>query len=641
MSALHTLQNLLPVQELTVEAEPDSLQNLEAYTAARAPINLLTQLRINALRASENDAHHINSLTPTDIAKLTSKFTTYQKDIKGYRAKLEPIEHVLANLNSELVLLSSTLASLQQQLSKLLTDLDSLRLLTEKLNPVVLDLMIPPEIVRSVALDPITPEWVENIRYLNDKATHNETYKDTAAYSQLCDGLKLLRAKAIERIRDHLIVQIKSLRSSSKSSSQKIQQNLLQVKEVFVFLREHHPELANQLELAYIYTMRWYYHTRFAKYLYSLEKLHLRHIDSSFVLGGNESDDKSLGTGLKSWLGQSSLSPVPQPAHHKITLSDYFLSIDKRVQILDAPSEPVPAIPSQIAETTPFHYWLEFSFNQWLVAVVDNIVVEYLFMVEFFHQGDEKFDDISTLGSLSLHTDNEPQPSSGKNDWPTVMFGRVYQLGHEFVQWLITHQTTRMVTRIASGTTSRQAHSATGTCDAYAVLLMIRLIQNTQAKLHNEAHIPVLDDHLNSLLLVLWPHFTKIIDFNCELLKKSIMRPLANTNHVAPVAVTQHFAHYLLGLLRLSFSLDKNNAQLRGEPLFTSISRLRNDFESVLTKLGNYLFGKSPANKEIFLYNNYFLVVSILRGDHPDTNEFIDEQVNHFQMLCDAYNPSK
>ena len=41
-------------------------------------------------------------------------------------------------------------------------------------------------------------------------------------------------------------------------------------------------------------------------------------------------------------------------------------------------------MPSQIAETSPFPYWVEFVFNQFSMAVVDNVIVEYLFTIEFF-----------------------------------------------------------------------------------------------------------------------------------------------------------------------------------------------------------------------------------------------------------------
>lgn len=677
MSALLTLQQLLPfsleeASEIDLKP-PTSLDALETYTnfvktKPNASQQLLEKTRIEAANSKETDYSYVSSLSKSDVENLTRKFQNYQNNIKSYRAKLQPLESVLTDFNTELNDLSNTLTSLQEQSSRLTSDLNLQRTLTEKLNPIILDLMIPPDLVRSVIKEPIDERWLENVRFINEKTQLLETvslqkttnYEHTKALKELKAGLLLLTAKAVERIRDYIISSIKKLRSSVTTSSQTIQQELLQVKEVFVFLKAHEPQLANQLQLAYIFTMRWYYHTRFAKYLYALEKLHLKHIDQTYVLGSSESgtDDKLgvFGGGFKSWLSSSSqatsyspTSPNPQqlqPA--KVTLNEYLQSIDKRIDILKEkvdPEKTETAIPAQIAETTPFQYWLEFVYNQWSIALIDNIVVEYLFMVEFFYQGSEKFDNVDALNPNSPvkeSTSSKPH----KNDWSAVMFGEIYKLSYDFVTWLITHQAAYLSSRITSGSSSRTAQAAssyTGTCDAYAILLMIRIIQNTQFSLHNEFRIPVLDDHLNSLLLLLWPQFTKIIDMNCESMKKIIMRSFTSKSkdaHLAPVNITQLFGHFLLGLLKLTFTPDKDENHFKGEPLYTSVSRLKNDFESTLTKMSNHLFSNKSQStqKEIFLYNNYFLIVNIIKNENgSESSAFIDEQINHFEMLCEAY----
>ena len=65
------------------------------------------------------------------------------------------------------------------------------------------------------------------------------TLPETKSKDQLKEGIELLQDKAIERIRDFIILQIRMLRSSSKSSSQLIQQKLLEVKDAFNFAVHH------------------------------------------------------------------------------------------------------------------------------------------------------------------------------------------------------------------------------------------------------------------------------------------------------------------------------------------------------------------------------------------------------------------
>lgn len=611
----------------------------------------------------------LNDVTDHELGVLTARFELFAETLRPFQARLAPIEAFLEQFNSQIASLSDTLCSLQEKLTQLNSGLDHQRDLVDKLNPVILDLMIPPAVAESVIKEPITEKWVENVRFiaekqqliqritLGDDSLSLRMHKDLTAFKNLAAAIALLEAKAVERIRDFLILEIRLLRRSLKTSSQVVQEKLLQLKELYAFLDERHPSLAKQLQLAYIYTMKWYYTTRFAKYLYALQKLKLKVVDLLFVLGGSK-DHLEVKLGLFSFveasyaatlMGSGAGSAAPS---NKPTLAEYFLSAAKRMEILEGDGDSRRSIPSQIAETTPFAYWMEFPFNQWSNAVLDNIIVEYLFVIEFFYQGNEKFEPVSNLDSSAASL-----PLSSK-DWSHVMFEDIFKMGLAYVNWLVTSQHQRLSQRIVSSgaaasatayATGSSGHSAT--CDGYAVLLMIRLIQNQSYTLHNQFHVPVMDEYHNSLLLLLWPHFTKIVDLNCESMKKHILGSGSYSHRAteinqAPINTTQQFAQYITGLLRLAFVHDKESDKLtlfQGEPVCMSIVRLRNDFESALTKASGHMFGSSKSKavqKEIFLFNNYFLVVTILRNEFDDSaNEFVKEQIKHFELLCDAYKP--
>ncbi|KAK6453629.1 Sac2 family-domain-containing protein [Scheffersomyces xylosifermentans] len=633
MSALQTLKSILPTQVALPETDqpqnsPEirSLENLQKYIQFDSTNKknhlpfILEQLRID-VAAQDSGDYDLDSIEPDVLPKLSQNFQDFHNAIKEYRHKLVPIETILEGFHTDLTELSSSLVSLQQQSTKLSADSSLQRTITEKLNPIILDLAISPDVVKSVIHDEVDVNWLDNLKFLTEKSQLIANIKaDSEPFRQLEAGIKLLTSKAVERIRDFIIKNIKALRSSTKSSSQTIQQNLLTVKEAYVFLQQQHKELANQLKLAYIFTMRWYYQTRFAKYIYALEKLHIRHVDETF-------------------------SNHQNATANQLSMSEYLQSIDKRVQVLDTERTPDTntAMPSQIAETTPFAYWLEFVFNQYSIALIDNIIVEYLFIIEFFYQGNEKFEKVDSLFKLDPNNPSDALDTSAahKGEWYHVMFNNVFKMGAEFVTWLITHTPSLILKSNSSANTARaQALSSSfGTCDGYAILLMIRLIQNSQSQLHDQFHIPILDDYHNSLLLILWPHFTRVIDLNCEAMKKAVIHKQEGAP-LAPVNVTQQFAQFLSGLLKLCTSKDKSK-DFKGEPIYTSVNRLRNDFENFLTKLSTHSFGsrKKSTEKEIFLYNNYFLVVSILKNENAGEipNEFVDDQIKHFELLCDAY----
>lgn len=672
MPGLDTLQRTLelrpdvPVTSEVVPVDTSKKSPLRTYLAqSKEPSLALIRAR------HVHDASHMwPNLSGEDLFELRGRFEQYKLGLSAQMTQLAPIESMLYDFGDELGRLSSSLQLLQEQLSQLSSNLVSQKTTTEQLNPVILDLMVPPAIVKSIMKTPVTPEWIENIRVLNEKqalvdSVHSgrsnmaEKYAGSRAFLDLEAELQLLTAKCVERIRDFTIGKIKLLRLSvAAASSQTVQKDLLLVKDAYQFLRHHHPDLANELQLAYIYTMRWYYRTRFAKYIYAIEKLHTHHIDLSTVLGaGLGSDEKSDIFGLRNWVGKSTLQPRTINAPPRMTINEYLSSIEKRMQILDErtnPQKAARAIPSQIAETTPFVYWIEFVYHQWTIALVDNIVVEYLFMVDFFYNGEEKFEALSSLSS---------KEGDGKRDWSHYMFDDVFNMGTQFVQYLIQKQPLTLPRSMASTSTRAGYATTQGSCDAYGILLMIRLTQGEQSLLHNEFHIPVVDSYLNSVLLVLWPQFTKVVDLNCDAMKSLSMRTAgqkSSDSMLAPLPLSQQFAHFLLGLLKLA-SPAHIEGDFRGEPLSTSINRLKNDFESILTRISNNMFAgkRKGVEKEVFLFNNYFLVVNILRNevetdsddekglkgsDHggglKSENQFkevIQENVRHFEMLCEAY----
>lgn len=679
MGALETVKSLLEQEDKggdnqNLDEDVNSLLNLKIFVDQKKRthemMGLLEKIRADVTNEPSGTLAEMYLLSFGEISLLVEKFHDYEKDIVNMRNKLIPLRKIIRNFEVELKKLAADLSTLQMRSSGISSDTELQKPLVEKLNLVVIDLMIPPDIVKSVMLGPIDPNWVENLRFIKEKSTFVEAvkagnnnyadlerYKRTTAFSQLEEGLAWLSAKSIERIRDFLISQIKLLRSPTQNSSQVIQQHMLSVKEVYTFFKQHHPSLAAKLHLAYVYTMRWYYRTNFARYISALETLNVRFVDGSLALGHEMSveGDKS---GIRSWLTSSKTNNqkaalYQQQSQHRLTLTEYLLSMNKRMQIItqkETSGQPKSAIPSQIADTTPFQYWLEFVFDQWCIALIDNAVVEYLFTVEFFYEGNEKFQGLEILTS-SKSEEGSGERSQTK-DWYQLVFDPVHKMGYEFVKWLISHQPSivgRSGVHSGPGNSNFRLSNATpgqvvGTCDSYGIILMIRLTQYYQSKLHNEFHVPILDDHLNSLLLLLWPHFTKIIDLHCDTMKNVIVYSTFSTkkNSLAPISLTQHFAQYLLGLMRTidrSSKSDQNSSSVSGEPLYTSINRLRNDYESTLTKISNQQFANTPAEKEIFLYHNYFLIVNILKSETNDGRflPIMETQIKHFETLCDAY----
>ncbi|KAI3407014.2 VPS52 [Candida oxycetoniae] len=453
------------------------------------------------------------------LVELMAEFHSYNKSLAQYKRKLQPIGLVLESFSTDLKELSSSLVSLERQSNDLSKDSKFNKVVTQRLEQLINEKIIPPETIKEILKDDLKNDYLDKVNYVLEKMGSEDS--------------QLITAKVVERVRDFVISQIRLLRSNRTSSSQQIQRRLLEASSLFQFLKMQQPNLTAQLQRAYFHTMRWYYKSKFAKYIYSLEKLQKRHLES----------------------------PV-------FDSSNYLNTFEQRVKILNSKEQ---CMPSQLAETITASYTTEFIIRQLLMAIIDNASVEYLFVIDFFYQGEEKD-----------HT------------WAPQMFRDVFEMSRECIHYITS-----------------------GTCDIYGILLSIKTIHNYQSKLH-DLHVPILDDYMNSLLLYLWPICTRIIDLNCESLKRHMAR---SPKTLAPLAITQQFGLFLSALLRMSIT---------GEPLRSYILRLQNDYENGITKASSHFKG---IDKEIFLYNNYFLVLNILKNEAENATE----EIKHFQLLANAF----
>ncbi|CAI5756313.1 unnamed protein product [Candida verbasci] len=351
-------------------------------------------------------------------------FISYNHQLQEYKTKLKPIGTILEEFADILSTYSQEIANLEIR-SRSLTNIN--HKIFEEVDKTILEKVIPPNYIK----DTIGNINVDTIKFLTKAPPSDE--------------INLLKFKAIESIRNKLILNIRQLRDGKPS--QLVQKDMLDQKELYTFLYLNHQELAIQLRTAYFYTMRWYYRSNFSKYIYALEQIKSKTVD--------------------------------------IFSHDYLQSRDFDTK----------AIPGQIAENFPFPKFGEFKFIQFLLALNDNIIIEYLFIAQYFYFGNEKDTKIE------------------------VIFKPVFELGKLFLKHLNT--------------------------DLIGVLIILKYLQDMR-----KHKIPVLDDYCNQLSLYLWPLFSKLIDNACDVLQKEILKNKKLT--LAPLNITQQFGQLYSNLLKLT-----------------------------------------------------------------------------------------
>ncbi|RMZ70097.1 Vps52 Sac2 family [Pyrenophora seminiperda CCB06] len=529
-----------------------------------------------------SSVHTYSAQSVEEYDRDKDKFDDLHKSILACDQVLKSVEANLTNFQSDLEAVSAEIESLQNRSIALNTKLENRKVVEKLLGPAVEDISISPAVVRKIAEGPVDEAFVAALaeiekrsKTVNDKARN---HPELIAIQDVKPLLDDLTHRAIERIRDHIVAQIKAIRSPS-INAQIIQQNaFLKYKDLYAFLAKHQTELAQQIAQAYINTMRWYYLNHFTRYRTALEKIKVHAMDRYDVLG---EDPSARRTGTL--LGQSRNAPASYDA----------FSLGRRRDALKSSS--VNALPANVAEEEKSAHYLEVPFRSFNLALIDNACFEYTFISTYFAPA-QNFHAISrTFNSIFE---------------PTLAVGRA------------------VTKSLVEATT-----------DTLGILLCVRLNQHFAFELQRRK-VPTVEGYINATNMLLWPRFQQVLDMHCTSLQKITAslsgRPStgaallssssASTTSTAPTPLTQKFANLIQGILALSSEAGDD------EPVSVSLGRLRSEYEAYITKQSKSI--SDNRKKERFLCNNYSLVCTIL----ADVEGKLGEEMRvHFEKLRDSF----
>ncbi|KAI1348710.1 Vps52-domain-containing protein [Xylaria sp. FL0043] len=492
------------------------------------------------------------SIEEHEVAK--AKFEDLHQSIQACDEILASVETNLASFRNDLASVSADIETLQARSAALNVRLENRKAVEKELAPAVEEISVSPIVVAKIADGHVDEAWVKALNEIDKRHT---AYKKGDAGSEQNKGLQdlgplleKLVQKAVERIRDFLVAQIKALRSPHINAQIIQQQNFLKFKELFSFLHKHHPTLADEICLAYMNTMRWYYANQFTRYENALKKIKLHVLDKLDVLG-NE-DTSRRGAALSS-------SRIAGPPHDAFNLG-------RRVDILRTSNQ--AAISSYLAEEDQSTHYLETPFRNFNLALIDNVTSEYSFLASFFSPA-------LSYSTISRHF--------------TYIFDPTLQLGQALTKSLVSE-----------------------TYDAIGLLLSIRLNQHFQFELQRRK-IPAAEGYINGTAMLLWPRLQFVMNAHCESIRALTTAlptkppPKADQAKLstAPHVVTQRFGQLLHGILSMSTEAGDD------EPVVTSLRRLRSEIEAFLTKYST-AFGTDKRKRERFLYTNYSLILTII-----------------------------
>ncbi|KAH6673708.1 Sac2 family-domain-containing protein [Halenospora varia] len=524
----------------------------------------------------EEHVHTTQSVEEFEREK--EKFEDLHRSIRACDDVLASVETNLTSFQNDLAAVSTEIETLQARSSALSIRLENRKLVENGLGPIVEEISVSPAAVRKIVEGAIDEAWVRALAEVEKRSKAMETKskenRNIKGIGDLKPLLENLINKALERIRDFLVAQIKALRSPNINAQIIQQQHFIRYKDLYAFLHKHHPKLAEEIGQAYMNTMRWYFLNQFTRYQKALEKIKVHVLDKHDVLGHDDGTRKStILSGPKN----------TGPPHDAFNLG-------RRIDLLRTSNQ--TALSSFLAEEDKSTHYLEFPFRNFNLALVDNASAEYSFLTTFFSPA-------LSYAAISRHFN--------------YIFEPTFALGHGLTKTLVNE-----------------------TYDCLGLLLCVRLNQHLAFELQRRK-IPAVDGYINGTSMLLWPRFQKVMDQHCESVRtvtngvptrKQSASEQAKQS-AAPHFLTQRFGQFIQGILALSTEAGDD------EPVSTSLSRLRSEIESFLTKLSK-TFGDS-RKRERFLYNNYSLILTII-GDLEGKLSL--EQQEHFGTLKAAFEGS-
>ncbi|KAH8889785.1 Vps52-domain-containing protein [Thozetella sp. PMI_491] len=514
--------------------------------------------------------------TIEDYERDKAKFEELHRNIRACDDILSSVETNLTSFRNDLATVSADIETLQARSTGLNVRLENRKAVEKGLGPVVEELSVSPVVVSKIAEGHIDESWIKVLAEVDKRAAAHKKSTNRAqgkAISDLGPLLEKLIIKAVERIRDFLVAQIKALRSPHINAQIIQQQNFLKFRDLYTFLHKHQPTLAEEICLAYMNTMRWYYVNQFSRYLKALEKIKLHNIDKNDALGHEDTSRKA--TVLSS-------SKLPGPPHDAFNLG-------RRIELLKTANQ--VALTSYLAEEDQSTHYLEVPFRNFNLALVDNATAEYVFLAAFFSQA-------LSLATISRHFN--------------YIFEPTFTLGQSLTKRLVSD-----------------------TFDGLGLLLCVRLNQHLAFELQRRK-VPAVDGYINGTAMLLWPRVQSVMNVHCESVRalttalptRAASASAAKAASAAPHVVTQRFGQLLHGILTLGADAGDD------EPVIASLQRLRSEIEVFLTKYSQSSFGADKRKRERFLYNNYSLVLTIISD--TEGKQAVEQQ-EHFEGLKTAF----
>jgi len=492
------------------------------------------------------------------------------------------METTLTKFKMELGLINNKIRKLQNQSFSINTKLHNRETVQKELEKLISGIFVSPDLINHIYDDPVDEQYLKNVIELNKIMKFVKEQPNKKLIHSLKDigpELERLRLIAAMKIRGFFLEKIKLIKSPSSNVPMIQKNSFLKYRELYTFLLDRYKEVAIEIRLKYIYTIRQYYQYMFEKYTRHIMRLQITNSDKMDLSDYEESLKKTLfGT-------QKVISKDKYPTK----------TINERMKIITQRDPEI--IITHVAEAQNKKYYLESIFKSINRLLMDNAASEFIFIKDFFFPENK----INPTSAKQKETVKKIIARQKKKAQDTI------NLINEIIN-TIFEPTTKIITK-----SIKQSIDVSN--DSTAILMCIRL-NTLHEMICQKRGISEISRYFQSLNMILWPRFQLIINNHIENLKKIDPEKVDSGNNPLPHQITRKYAEYTTAILTLNNGFDDTL-------LLNNLKRLRSELEILLFKISAIY--KQRKQQIIFLLNNYNLIVVTLKENlKPNFQEEMD-----------------
>ncbi|KAH9062806.1 vacuolar sorting protein [Lactarius vividus] len=214
------------------------------------------------------------SLNPSETVSFRSRakeFVELHEQVQTGLGLLDSLESFLSTFQRDLTAVSGQISDLQSRSRDIEGRLKSRKKIEKPLASLISDVTLSPGVVNTLLDTDVGESWLHAISDFELRLEGLKVRGRVRAARDLGEVAEGLRIVAATKIRAFFLALLQPIRASMTTNMHVVQTTVfLKYRPLYAFLMRHAPNVATELQKAYVATARTYYETGFRRYMRSL-----------------------------------------------------------------------------------------------------------------------------------------------------------------------------------------------------------------------------------------------------------------------------------------------------------------------------------------------------------------------------------